>query len=198
MTNSFNRKIPFIHPSLAVSLCARSVSSWTGSRASCMRNQMRGEAGEIKSYQETVRSKNAEPYSHTGPKIPLLIIQLQARGAQSVYCTGCFNVCSQILSRQMKERAAALRDGSPRAECMSTDYFLTSCTSALHERRAWSGKTRNKGFPNNTKSHIGASRFFHCYDAYSCSSSNFKHFLFCCTCPPANSMCSVVVRSREK
>lgn len=68
----------------------------------------------------------------------------------------------------------------------------------LYKRRAWSGKTRNKGFPNNTKSQIGASRIFHCYYAYSCSSSNFKHFFFCCTCPPANSMYSVVVRSREK
>lgn len=63
-------------------------------------------------------TQNNSPY-HSAP----------SKGAQSVYSpsvpsTGYFNVCSQILSRQMKERAAPLRDGSPHTECMS-DWLLS-------------------------------------------------------------------------
>lgn len=78
----------------------------------------------------------------------------------------------------MKERAAPLRDGSPQTECMS-DWLLSSQFSlnSLHRRalpQACRGQTRNKGFPNNSKSQIGVLRILSHYIAYSCSSSNFK------------------------
>lgn len=147
----------------------------------------------------------AESYSHTGPENNSPYHSAASSGAQSVYSpsvpsTGYFNVCSQILSRQMKERAAPLRDGSPRTECMS-DWLLSYQLNlgSLQRRalpQAWRGQTSNKGFPNNTKSQIGVLSILRHYNAYSCSSSNFK--LFFLNPPPlANSIYSVSVRSRK-
>lgn len=140
------------------------------------------------------------PYSHTGPKITPYH-SVASKGAQSVYSpsvpsTGYFNVCSQILSRQMKESAAPLRDGSPHTECMS-DWLLSYQLnlSSLQRRAlapAWRGQTRNKGFPNNTKSQIGAFRILRHYNAAGLPQiSSFFTF------PPANPIYSVVAWGRE-
>ncbi len=65
----------------------------------------------------------------------------------------------------MKESAAPLRDGSPHTECMSDWLLSYQLNLSSLQRRAWRGQTRNKGFPNNTQSQIGAFGILRHYNA---------------------------------
>lgn len=81
MTNSFTRKFPLFICHLSRFVQKKRFQA-TGLRALCIWNQMKGEAGKSeknKKNKKTTIQQNAEPYSHTGPKITILIIQLQAR-----------------------------------------------------------------------------------------------------------------------
>lgn len=77
---------------------------------------MKGEAA--KAFFEGKKKKqysDAEPYSHSGVSITLLMVLQPARVQ---WRGGLQAPCSQQ-SRQMKGSAAALSNGSPHIECMS-------------------------------------------------------------------------------
>lgn len=170
MTNSFTRKFPLFICHLSCFVKKNVSSNWFWGRP----------VSEIK---WRVKPANKSEQNNTANAAPLFphwtennspYHSVASKGAQSVYSpsvpsTGYFNVCSQILSRQMKESTAPLRDGSPHTECMS-DWLLSYQLnlSSLQRRAlapAWRGQTRNKGFPNNTKSQIGAFRILRHYNA---------------------------------
>lgn len=138
---------------------------------------------------ETIHTPaNAEPYSHTGPKITLLIIQLQARvhsqfTAPPYPAQGISMCVHKYWAVRWKRGPLHSGMGVLTLNAWVTDYFLTSWTSTQTQREAWRGQTRNKGFPNNTKSQIGALRILRHYNSYSCSSSNFFFFFFSFTFP---------------
>lgn len=160
MTNSFTRKFPLFICHLSCFVQQRLKQLVWGRLVSEIKWRVKQQINLKKKKKEKQHSQcrplfphwseNNSPYHSAASK-----------GAQSVYrpsipSTGYFNVCSQILSRQMKESAAPLRDGSPYTECMS-DWLLSYQLNLNSLKRraqasAWRGQTTNKGFPNNTKS----------------------------------------------
>lgn len=122
MTNSFNRKFPLFIRHLSCFVQQHFKQLVRGRLVSEIKWRAKQ---QINLKQNSKRrplfphwGENSSPYHSAASK-----------GAHSVYSpsvpsTGYFNVCSQILSRQIKESAAPLRDGSRHTECMS-DWLLS-------------------------------------------------------------------------
>lgn len=139
MTNSFTRKFPLFicHLSCFVQKCfkqlvwGRLVSEikWRVKPANkCEREKKKNAA-------------NAEPYSHTGPKITLLIIQLQARVHSQFtalpYPAQGISMCvHKYWAVRWKRGPLHSGMGVLTLNAWVTDYFLSSWTSTLHKRRA--------------------------------------------------------------
>lgn len=128
------QKIPFIHLSLVL-LCAKK----------CFKQLVWGRlVSEIKwrakpaNKSERDNIANAEPYSHTGPKITLLIIQLQARvhsqfTAPLYPAQGIWMCVHKYWAVRWKRGPLHSGMGVLTLNAWVTDYFLTSWTSALHK-----------------------------------------------------------------
>ena len=135
-----------------LALCKKKVSSsWFES----IWNQMRGWNRQIKP--ERNNTAIAEAYSHTGLKITLLIIQLQAREStvslQPLRTQHRVFQCVFTKTEPSDEREGRSTQGWESSRWMHEWLitFLTSWTSTLYKRRAlaraWRGQTRSEGFP---------------------------------------------------
>lgn len=133
MTNSFARKLPLFicHLSCFVQNCFKQLV-W-GRLVS-----------EIKwgvkpaNKSERNNSANAEPYSHTGPKITLLIIQLQARvhsqfTAPPYPAQGISMCVHKYWAVRWKRAPLHSGMGVPTLNAWVTDYFLTNWTSTHYK-----------------------------------------------------------------
>lgn len=131
MTISFTRTFPLF-------ICHLSffVRKATGLRASCIWNQTKGKAGKYIWKRNNIAK--AGPYSHTGPKITLLIIQLQARVHSQftalLYPALGISMCAhKYWAVRWKRGPLHSPMGVLTLNAWVTDYFLTSWTSALYK-----------------------------------------------------------------
>lgn len=155
MTKIIYRKNSLYSSVTCLALC-RNVSAGLG--ASCIWNQMKGEPANKS--EKRNNAANTNPCSHSGVKITLLIIQLQARVhsrfTSPPYPAPGISVCvHKYWAVRWKRAPLHSGMGVPTLNAWVTDYFLTSWTSTLWKEEpkppSEEAKLETRAFRNDTE-----------------------------------------------
>lgn len=178
MTKIISHKNSLYSSVNCLALC-RNVSAALG--ASCIWNEMKGEPAN--KFEKRNNAANANPCSHSGVKITLLIIQLQARVhsrfTSPPYPAPGISVCvHKYWAVRWKRAPLHSGMGVPTLNAWVTDYFLTSWTSTLWKEEPKPHLKRpnlKQGLSEMIqKSQIVALRISLQHNVHSCSSLNFN------------------------
>lgn len=198
MTKIIYRKNSLYSSVTCLALC-RNVSAGLG--ASCIWNQMKGEPAN--KFEKRNNAANANPCSHSGVKITLLIIQLQARVhsrfTSPPYPAPGISVCvHKYWAVRWKRAPLHSGMGVPTLNAWVTDYFLTSWTSTLWKEEpkppSEEAKLETRALRNDTKIVDCCIKDLTSAQCAQLLALTFQAFF---TPPPRNSVYAVVVWDKE-